>query len=120
MHGERLPARLDHDLACDGAAQGHRADRHGNGFVLRLDFSVGRAIGPGPLVVRPPVSRAFSEPPGAGQSARPSVRIEHDAVRGVRPPAGRYAHVFEWVVAQVAWRALLVLPRRVPVIELVS
>jgi hypothetical protein len=42
---------------------------------------------------------ASSEHPGAGQSARASVRIEHDAVHGVRPPACRYAHVLEWVVA---------------------
>jgi hypothetical protein len=39
LHGERLCAPLDHDLACDGAAQRHRTDRQRNGFVLRLDFS---------------------------------------------------------------------------------
>ncbi len=55
-----------------------------------------------------------------GQPAGPSVRIEHDAVHGVCPPACRYAHVLEWMFAQVAGRALSVLAGRVPVIKFVS
>jgi hypothetical protein len=75
-------------------------------------------IGRGPVVVRPPVSCAFSEP--VGQSAGPSVRVEHDAVHGVCPPTCRYAHLLEWMFAQVSGRAFAALAGRVPVIKFVS
>lgn len=60
---------------------------------------------------------ASSVPSGAGQSWGPSVGIEHDAVYGVCPPAGRYAHVLDWVVAEVTGGALAVAPVCVPAIE---
>jgi hypothetical protein len=53
-----------------------------------------------------------------GQPAGPSVRIEHDAVHGACPPACRYAHVLESMLAQMARRAVSVLAGRVPLIEL--
>jgi hypothetical protein len=53
-----------------------------------------------------------------GQPAGPSVRIEHDAVHGACPPACRYVHVLESMLAQMARRAVSVLAGRVPLIEL--